>query len=255
MKNLFLFMASILFCTMVYSQRGNNNVYWHTWEYTAKEGMVDDFEKAAAKKTAEFNSSPDHAIMTYRYVTGPKTGTYLRVQGGKSAADYDIDRSAEGKYWNDNVGKYIAKNSGQQRWVRLNNGSYDPDSDDSGSSAKIITKTTFSVKADKVGHFRRFMSRISKMAEERNWSDSRTLYRLISGGNLNEFVVVVAFDTYQRTGEQQQFENTFEEDYNALFGNGSFDEDRVNFDASLEYWGETRETLHFVPEMSTGGTN
>ena len=200
---------------MVYSQRGNNNVYWHTWEYTAKEGMVDDFEKAAAKKTAEFNSSGDHAIMTYRYVTGPKTGTYLRVQGNKSAADYDVDRSAEGKYWNDNVGEFIAKSGGQQRWQQLNNGSYDPDPDNAGTPHKIITKTTYSVKADKVGHFRRFMSRIAKMAQERNWEASRTLYRLVSGGNLNEFVLTIAFDTYQRTGEQQQFENTFEEDYNA----------------------------------------
>lgn len=253
MKRIFLFIAPLLICTMMYSQRGNNNVYWHTWEYTAKDGMVEDFEKAAAKKTAQFNSSSDNAIVTYRYVTGPKTGTYLRVQGDKSAADYDLDRSAEGKYWNDNVGKYIARSGGQVRWQRLNNGSYNYDPE--APPAKIIQKTTFSVKADKIGHFRRFMSRIAKMAEERNFSSPRILYRLISGGNLNEFVVIIPFDTYKRSGEPPQFENTFEEDYNAIFGNGSLDEDVENFDGSFEYWGETRETLHLVPEMSTGGTN
>jgi hypothetical protein len=46
-------------------------------------------------------------------------------------------------------------------------------------------------------------------------------------------------------------ENTWREDYNDLFGPGSWDEDLNNFRASLEYWGEQVETLQFVPEMST----
>ena len=217
--------------------------------------MADDFIKAATKKTATFNSGAENAIITYRYVTGYKTGSYLRVQGDKSAADYDLDRSAEGKYWNDNVAKFVSNTSGQQRWQRLNNGSYNYDPDNPNPPSKIIQKTTFSIKPDKTGHFRRFMSRIAKMFEERNFDGSRVLYRLISGGSRNEFVLITTFDTYQRTGEQQQFENTFEQDYNSLFGGGSLDEDGDNFDASIEFYGETRETLHLVPEMSTGGTN
>jgi len=254
MKKFCLTIASILVCTLMYGQRNNNAEYWNTWEYTPKEGMRADFEKAAAKKTATFNKTPETTIITYRYVTGSKSGTYLRVEGLKSPADYDLDRSAEGQYWDKNVSKFIAKDAGQQRWQRLNNGSYNYDPKNPKPPSKIINKTTFSVKADKIVHFRRFMSRIAKMAKERNWPVSRMLYRLVSGGNRNEFVLITAFDTYKRT-PGPEFENSFEDDYNDLFGFGSLDEDGKNFDASFEYWGESRETLHLVPEMSTGGTN
>lgn len=254
MKKFFLILASILVCTLTYGQRNDNREYWNTWEYTPKDGMRTDFEKAAAKKTATFNKTPETAIITFRYVTGPKSGTYLRVEGLKSPADYDLDRSAEGDYWNQNVSKFIAKNAGQQRWQRLNDGSYNYDPKNPGPPSKIINKTTYSVKADKIGHFRRFMSRLAKMAEQRNWPVIRTLYRLESGGNRNEFVLVAGFDSYKRASGPE-FENTFEEDYDTLFGYGSLDEDSNNFDASLEYWGEMRETLHLVPEMSTKITN
>jgi len=43
-----------------------------------------------------------------------------------------------------------------------------------------------------------------------------------------------------------------EEDYNELFGWGTWTEDLNNFDASLEIYGEFTETMVLVPEMSTG---
>ena len=240
----------LLLSTSIYAQRSNNSIYWNTWEYMAKEGMKEDFEKAAAKKTAMFNKTPETAIMTYRIITGPDSGTYLRVEGNKTAADYDKDRTAEGKYWNDNVAKYIAKDNGQQRWQRLNNGSYDPTPEDS-SPSKYVRRTFFNVKADKILHFRRAMTRMAKVAEKRGWEDTRSLFRLVSGGNRNQFVLAIGFDSYKRA-EGQENENSVEEDYNELFGWGSADEDWKNFDASLEYWGEQRDLLQLVPEMSTG---
>lgn len=243
----------LLLSTSIYAQRSNNANYWNTWEYTAKEGMIKDFEKAAAKKTAMFNKTPETAIMTYRIVTGSDSGTYLRVEGNKSASDYDLDRTAEGKYWNENVAKYIAKDQGQVRWVRLNNGSFDPDPENS-SPSKYVRRTFFNVKADKILHFRRAMTRMAKVAEKRGWEDTRSLFRLVSGGNRNQFVLAIGFDTYKRA-EGQENENSVEEDYNELFGWGSADEDWQNFDASLEYWGEQRDLLKLVPEMSTGMMN
>ena len=97
MKKLLLFSMILLLSTSIYAQRSNNTNYWNTWEYTVKEGMQDDFEKAAAKKTAMFNKTPETAIITYRIITGPDSGTYLRAEGNKSAADHDLDRTAEGK--------------------------------------------------------------------------------------------------------------------------------------------------------------
>ena len=98
------------------------------------------------------------------------------------------------------------------------------------------------------------MNRLAKVNEKRGRTGSRILFRLISGGNRNQFVVASTFDTYKR-GEGQKNENTFREDYDELFGWGSLEEDSQNFDASLEYWGERVETLVLVPEMSTGMMN
>ena len=233
----------------IYAQRSDNADYWNTWEYTPKDGMREDFEKAAAKKTAMFNKTPETAIFTYRIITGPSSGTYVRLESNKTAADYDLDRSAEGKYWDDNVSNLVAKNSGQVRWVRLNDGTinYDPENK---SPAKYVQRTTFSVKADRVMHFRRFMSRIADVMEKRGVQTTRILFRLESGGNRNQFVVATTFDTFKRDA-MPELENTFREDYNEMFGWGSIEEDGNNFDASLEYWGEQVETLQFVPEMST----
>ncbi|MDH3698818.1 MAG: hypothetical protein OEQ81_09145 [Flavobacteriaceae bacterium] len=252
MKKLLLFGIVLLLSTSIYSQRNDNATYLNTWEYTPKEDMREDFEKAAAKKTAMFNKTPETAISTYRIITGPESGTYVRVEGNKSPADYDLDRSAEGKYWNDNVAKYVAKTGGQVRWQKLNNGSYDPDPEDSTPS-KYVGRTFFNVRADKVLHFRRAMTRISKVAEKRGWG-GRSLYRLVSGGNRNQFVLAIGWDTYKRA-ERPEMETTAEEDYNELFGWGTWDEDWKNFDKTLEYWGEQRDLLQYIPEMSTPMSN
>ena len=239
----------LLISTFIYAQRSNNAIYWNSWEYTAKDGMREDFEKAAAKKTAMFNNTPETAIMTFRIITGPDAGNYFRVQGNQSAADYDRDRSAEGKYWEENVAKYVANSKGHIRWQRLNNGSYDPDPENTAPN-KYVSRTFYNVKPDKVHHFRRAMYRISKVAEKRGW-EGRTLYRLHSGGNRNLFVLAQGFDTYQRAATEE-LETTAREDYDELFGWRSWEEDWQNFDASLEYWGEQRDLMQLVPELSSG---
>jgi len=250
MKNLLLVSIAILFSSSIYCQRSDDNDYWNTWRYKPKEGMVKDFEKAAAKKTAMFNNTPEKAIITYKVVTGPNSGTYERVESNKYAKDYDLDRSAEGDYWNENVGKFIEKSNGQVRWDRMNNASYKYDSTN-GKPAKYVQRTTYSVKANGILSFRRFMARLTKVAEKRGWSEGRLLFRIVSGGNRNEFVLVQTFDTYVRPAEPE-IETSMEEDYNELFGWGTWTEDLNNFDASLEIYGEFTETMVLVPEMSTG---
>ena len=94
---------------------------------------------------------------------------------------------------------------------------------------------------------------MSKVAEKRGW-EGRSLYRLVSGGNRHLFVVAAGFNTYKRAAEAEQ-ETTAQEDYDELFGWGSWDEDWKNFDESLEYWGEQRDLMQLVPEMSTGMMN
>jgi len=247
-----LVVVSIVLClsASMFSQRNDNSEYWNTWRYTAKEGMQQKFEDAAAKKTAMFNTTPETAIVTYRFITGSNAGTYMRIEARKSPADYDKDRSAEGNYWRDNVVKYVANNGGQVRWQLLNNGSLNYDAKNPGSPAKFVRMTTYNVKADKVGAFRRWMYRSSKVAEKRGNKNSRMLFRLQSGGNRNQFVVAFSYESHKRT-DVREHENSWGEDYDELFGWGTVDEDSKNFDAALEFWGEEIETLQLIPEMST----
>ena len=252
MKNQLLIILTFCVSTVVFGQRNSNQEYWNTWRYTPKANMVQKFESAVALKTKTFNSTPELAIFTYKVITGPNSGTYERIEANKKPAYYDMDRSVEGAYWNKNVSKYIANEEGQKRWTRLNNGSYNfnPETD---APSKYITRTVFDVKADKIMHFRRFMYRITEILKLREIDVSVLLFRLESGGNRNQFVRVVGFSSYERV--MKSSETTWEEDYNKLFGCGSWAEDIANFDASIEMYGEKVETLQLVPELSTGMMN
>ena len=249
MKKLIILSFALFVGVMLYGQRNTNGEYWNTWQYKAKAGMEQEFMDAAAKKTAMFNKTPETAISTYRIATGPDSGMFVRVESGKSAESYDMDRSAEGKYWRDNVIQFVSENEGQVRWRRLSGGSYIADPDRT-TPAKYVLRTTYNVKADKIMHFRRFMERIAKVAEERKHKESRFFFRLESGGNRNQFVMATTFDTYKRDVVVR--DKTFQEIYLELFGYGTFEEDSLNFDAALEGWGEFRETLVLIPEMTTG---
>jgi hypothetical protein len=250
MKKAILICMALVISATVFGQRSDNAEYWNTWEYKAKDGMTAKFMEAAAEKTARFNSSPENAMMTYRVMTGRSSGTFVRIKGNMKPVDYDIDRSAEGQYWNENVGKYIGTNRGLTIWRKLNNGSHNFEPSESGPS-KYFYRTYFDVKPDKTDHFRRFMDRIAGTLKARNWEGKRGLFRLESGGSRHTYALVIPFDTFKRNPQPEQ-EKSFSDVYEDLYGYNTFDEDRQNFRNSLENWGEMRETLVLVPEMTTG---
>jgi len=250
MKNLFLTLA-IIFCASLSAQRNASNDYWNSWRYTPKQGMTADFEAAVAKKMQMFNNSPETAIMTYKIVTGRNSGAYERVEAMKYPKDYDKDRTAEGQYWEENVSKFIEESSGQMRWDRINNSTLNWDADNPGTPSKYLERTTFDVKPSGVTHFRRFMYRVTKMREKRGNKNTQLMFRCISGGSENMFVLVRGWNKYQDVPWIEQ-ENTFMEDYDKEFGWGTFIEDQGNFTAALESWGERTETMELVPSLSTG---
>jgi hypothetical protein len=252
MKKQLLIILTFCLSTVVFGQRNSKQEYWNTWRFTPKTDMVQKFESAVALKTKTFNSSPELGIFTYKVITGPNNGTYERVEANKKPADYDVDRSVEGVYWDKNVAKYIANEQGQKRWQRLKNGSYNFDPE-TGVPSKYITRTVYDVQADKIMHFRRFMSRITEILTLREMDVNVLLFRLVSGGSRNQFVRVVGFSSYERM--MKSSETTWEEDYNKLFGWGSWSEDIANFDASLEMYGEKVETLQLMPALSSGMMN
>lgn len=255
MKNL-LFGLALLFCASLHAQRSAENDYWNSWRYTPKQGMTADFEAAVAKKMRQFNNSAETGMVTYKIVTGRNSGTYERVESMKYPKDYDKDRSAEADYWQKNVSKFVEKASGQLRWDRINNATLNWDPENPGSPSKYLERTTYDVKPDGIMHFRRFVYRITKTLEKRGFKDTQLMFRCISGGSDNMFVVVRGWNNYaDKPWTDVEHENDFMEDYEELFGWGTFREDQKNFDSSLESWGEMTETMQLVPSLTTGMMN
>lgn len=244
-------MALMISASMT-SQRSSsdNAMFWNLWQYKAKEGKTQEFMEAAAEKTAKFNGTPERAMSTYRIATGRNTGVFVRISGPHNAASYDVDRSAEGKYWQDNVAKYIGQNRGLERWQQLNDASMNFTPGE-GAPSKYFEQTFYDVKPGKVGDFRRFQYRIVENMKKRKVPANRALFRMVSGGSVNLFAVVDLFDSYKRERNPEN-ENRWEDDYNELFGRGSWDIDLENFRNSIEDWGVMKQTLQLVPEMTTG---
>lgn len=254
MKNLLIGFI-LIFSISLNAQRNANNDYWNSWRYTPKKDMVKEFESAVAKKMKKFNATSETAMMTYKVVTGRNSGTYERVESMKYPKDYDMDRSAEGDYWQNNVSQYVERKSGQMRWDRINNATLNWDPENPGTPSKYLERTTFDVKPSKVTHFRRFVGRVTKVMSKRGSKVTQLMFRCISGGSDNMYVRVRGWNTYQDDRGGRDSENTFREDYNEEFGWGSFDEDLANFNNSLENWGEFTETLELVPSLTTGMMN
>jgi hypothetical protein len=253
MKHL-LIGLTLLFCVNLSAQRNSENDYWNSWRYTVKEGMAKDFEAAVAKKMKMYNSTPETGMYTYRIVTGRNSGTYERVESMKYPKDYDKDRSAEADYWQKNVAKFVERTSGQMRWDRINNATLNWEADSGNAPMKYLERTTFDVKPGGIMHFRRFIYRVTETMKKRGFKDTQLMFRCISGGSANMFVMVRGWNKYQDQ-PWTEHDNTFMEDYNQEFGWGSFEEDRQNFDASLESWGEMTETMELVPSLTTGMMN
>ena len=250
MKNLLMGLA-LIFCASLYAQRNANNDYWNSWRYTPKQGKTVEFEAAVAKKMQMFNNTTDSGMVTYKIVTGRNSGTYERVESMKYPKDYDMDRTAEGEYWQNNVSKFVEKTSGQIRWDRINNATLNWDPKNPSTPSKYLERTTFDVKPSGIMQVRRFIYRITKTMEKRGNKDTQLMFRCISGGSDNMFVVVRGWDKYQDKPWTEQA-NTFMAGYQEQFGWGTFREVQKNFDASLESWGEMTETMELVSSLTTG---
>ena len=254
MKNIVIGLI-LIFSLSIYGQRNPNNDYWNSWRYTPKKEMAAEFEAAVAKKMQKFNTSAETGMFTYKIITGRNTGTYERVESMKYPKDYDMDRTAEGDYWDKNVSKYVERTSGQMRWDRINNATTNWDPENPGTPSKYLERTTYDVKPGKVSHFRRFMNRITKIRTKRGVKDTFLLFRCISGGSENMYVMVRGWNSYQDERTSQDNENSWEDDYNEEYGWGTWDQDLDNFRNSLEAWGEMTETMQLVPSLTTGMMN
>jgi len=209
-----------------------------TFAYKAKDGMVDKFEKAVAKKTKMFNSEEGDIILTYKVLTGNNAGVYERYLVNQKASSYDLDRSDELEYWAKNVAPYGDPVGGQQRWQLaepLNIGE---------GAKKYISKRIFVMKNGMTDHVFKYLWRQGKVAEKRNPDAVRRVFRLVSGGDTQILAVFSLFDSYPWPGDS---ETSYQEDYDEMFGWKQEEMDYKNMMKSLRDWGGAqRYTLERV---------
>ena len=247
MKNKLILLVVLSVTSLSFSQNDNDATYINTFMYKAKPGMVEKFEKAAAKKTQMYNGI-DNPMLTYRVQTGDNAGAYRRYNLNRSIDDYNNDASDEQNYWNENVMPFGEVVYSQTRWERF---SWGNQGDPNRAPYKYVQETFYNVKPGNVNKFTTFQRRVGQVFSEAYPDEGRAVVRLVSGGNAYLFIVFNGFDIY---GAENQLDVNFQSKYDEKFGSGQWDVDFQNMLSSLDYFGTAaiaRQTLEFVPELST----
>jgi len=245
MKKILLFICIVMFSNS-YGQRNSDAEYWNTFHYKAKSGMENKFIQSAAKKTKKYNAEQDNFIITYKISTGQNAGVFERIMPFQTSEGYDRDTSAELKYWADNVMPFAELVGGQQIWEREKWA--DVNVDVTTPPYKHLIKNIYVVKQTHNEYFGRWTQRIGKVMAKRRPDSSRIMLSLVSGGRSNTFVSYVGFNTFKHSNPD--FDSSWEEDYNEMFGWETFKADQKAFRESLEMIiGHQRESLELVEEL------
>ena len=120
MKKYFLAFAFAI-TGLLYAQENTGPEYWITFEYTPKAGMNQKFESAIAEKTKLYNKA-DNAVYTALLMTGAEAenGKYERIMPRRSNEWFSESlTTAETKFWQSNVAKYIQSGEGPYVWQRI----------------------------------------------------------------------------------------------------------------------------------------
>ncbi|HIN62617.1 MAG TPA: hypothetical protein EYM89_07685 [Candidatus Marinimicrobia bacterium] len=93
---------------------------------TVKEGMAEEFIKAASEKTKKFNSKEgSRRFNTWEIIDGPRQGQFVRGQAGTTWSDFDTPTPQKQRdYWMKNVNTYVKKQGMMQTWAYLPDISY-----------------------------------------------------------------------------------------------------------------------------------
>ena len=240
----------LIFSISLTSQSNPNREYWTTKRWQAKAGQGQDFRAAASEKTSMFNMSPETSIITYRVVDGPDQGMFERVQGPKTMDQlFNQDNSAGIAHWQEHVMPHVQDSEGAQTWWRIKGLCINWE--ESATPAKHVSILTFIVETGKMEDVRRFLNRRSQVLKKFSKSPMG-VFGLSSGGQTNTFRVVTMIDPSQ-TESSWTSENSFEDEYNTMFGYNARQVDRRAYNEALLPWGKFRERMQLVPEMSYMG--
>jgi len=244
MKNKLLLFAVLLSTTITFSQRNPNQTYLTSFVYEAKQGMTEKFENAAAKKTKMFNSEEGNTIWTYKVLTGPGQGQYVRFLISQSSEDYGQDKSKELEYWQKNVSPYANPISGAQHWSLRQGLSVGADS----PAAKYLERSIAVVKPGMGQHVYKFLYRQGvTMDKAYDGSALRRVFTLESGGNTQTVAVFRAFNEFPHWSNQT--DQSWEEMYNEEFGRNQLEIDSEAFNNSILEWSTNTILMERVDSM------
>jgi len=244
------FLFASLFIFSINAQTNPNWEYWITGKVEVKRGMSKEFEKAASEKTRKYNKTRETAITTYKIMDGENQGKYERIQGYKDISWFNdnMKSNAGTQYWMENVSKYIENYEGRKVWWRIKNLSYnwDPES----APKKHIHKLIRIIKPGKLGDFWRFSNRIVQVYKKNNYTGVQGVFKIASGGNMNEIIFVDAFDDFTDQGKFPNTDKSLKELYNEMY-NGSYDKDLEIYNEAIEMWGRQNERMSIKSELTT----
>ncbi|MDC3110299.1 hypothetical protein OA490_04990 [Flavobacteriales bacterium] len=250
MKKSILFTLSILFCISLNSQRGANAEYWVSFTYLPKKGMVEEFEKAVADKTAKYNATEEDAIFAFQIMTGGGQGAYQRWVVRKDRSFFDQDNAEELKYWNENVDPYIADKSGQKIWQMLKGASHGWD--EPRTPVKYYVQNTVVIKRGKNQDFLRVHRRFKQVMSKMEYTGNRGVFKLVSGGNEQTFMIIRGFDSHTETFTTNLPEDgSWRDVYAELFGEEAMAEDMPALNESIEMWGSSVVKMMYRPDLSS----
>ena len=239
---------SMLFALTITAQ--NSPEIWMTYELKVKKGMEDKFEDAVAKKMKKFNNSEDSAMFTFEIMDGENQGMYSRGHGWKT---WDFlnsmdTRGEEMKYWNENVDPYIESQTGWKVWERLGWVSHNWTKE---TSFRFMTVQRRFMKPGMDQDIINFLRRMTVVYQDNNFTGTVGVFRVISGGNTNEYIICRGFDSYGDNGEFPDTDKNIEELYNEKFGWEAYRKDAKLYNDALEMYSRTTERYHFNEKLST----
>ena len=188
----------MLFTLSTIAQDGTE--IWMSYELKAKDGMSQKFEAAAAKKTKKYNSTAENGIFTFNIMDGENQGMYSRVIGWKNwdFMNSNEDRSEELKYWRDNVDQYVDSSTGWKVWRRVKWASHNWTPE---TTFDYMLKHTRVIKPGMDQDVNHFLGRLQRVYEEHNYTGVVAVFRVMSGGNTNEYIICEGFNKYGELGE------------------------------------------------------